>query len=618
MDGSKPINQASAPAAGEFRRKLNRLLWHMERPAAIETEGDSRWAVLGLLLLSAVLLALSFPQPGWGLLAHIALAPAALAAVWTRGVVFLLVASLLVAIAWWLHMFHWLVPVTVEGYVLLSLYQALWAPVAVMGLRGLRLGLRVPLVIALPLMVVTMEWCRGAFPEGGLAWFNLAHTQVNLSLGGSPGWLLQTADLFGEWTVSFLVAMTSGLIADLLLVPLIGVDEQQRRRPSRAAGTRLMIWFAFISAGLIYGHMRIAEVQAAARQMRSIHVGVVQTNVPQTNKLHPTLEQQLEDWHRLVALMRKLDERNRTELSHDPLDLMVWPETASPVSLNAESVHVLQAWEFPNIIFSDLASLRRDVDTPMLVGSSSEEDWTLTDDDFPMAQRRFNSALLFLPPAEGDDPMDLTPAGRYDKIHLVPFGEYMPWVSESEWLRNLFLTYISPYDFDYSINRGDAVEIFEIPLRTEDRTVRVVTPICFEDVVSRFTRRMVFQSGVRRADFMINLTNDGWFGGPGQRPQHAQVSALRAVELRTPMIRSVNTGVSVVWDATGRLVAEVGEDGRRQHVAGIMNVRVNATGLVPLYAHVGTLPVVMVSLLTLVAAGVGCWIARRNRIEQEQ
>lgn len=602
----------------QAQRRVNRLFWRMERPLFAEDGHDSLWWPAGLLVLSAVLLALSFPYPGWGWLAHVALAPGAAAVIMSRRTVWVLVFSYLVSVGWWLWALPWLIPVTATGYVLLAFYQALWVPAGVAALRVLRRAWGMPLLIAVPLVLVTLEWIRGVFPAGGFAWFNLAQTQVSMTVGASPSRLLQTADLFGEWTVSFLVAASSGMLAQLCFVPLVGADEKQRRWPGRAAGAALVGWFALISAGWVYGEVRLEELRGVSAHARTLRVGVVQTNVPQSNKQSPDFQQIQRDWDRLVALMRKVpyagigrDRDGRQEAQE--LDLIIWPETASPLPFNETVVRVIDATGTPDErrILSDFARLRYDLGTTLLVGTASTE-WS-SDEPGARLDRRYNSVLLFSPP---DSPNRLPLAdARYDKIHLVPFGEYMPWVDRSAWLKHLFLTYISPYDFDYSVQRGTEKTVFEVPLRESGRTVRVVTPICFEDAVSRLTRRMVFDRGVRRADFMVNLTNDGWFAGSAQRSQHAQIAALRAVELRTPMVRSVNTGISSVWDASGRLRDVVGAGGRRTHVDGVMVAWIESGVTVPLYARVGTMPVVVVSLLTIGASLVGGWRMRRGEGE---
>jgi len=196
-----------------------------------------------------------------------------------------------------------------------------------------------------------------------------------------------------------------------------------------------------------------------------------------------------------------------------------------------------------------------------LVGSVSIE-------QFPGATypkvRRYNSALIY-------DPNGQQREVRYDKRHLVPFGEYVPFRQE-KWL-GIDLHYwlyrplnaLSPFSYggkyEYSLSAGKEYTIFELPVG--GRTYRFGTPICYEDTTPYLVRGFVWDGAMRRADFLVNISNDGWFIHSNELPQHLAICVFRAVENRISIARAVNTGVSGFIDGNGRIYSRVTtEDGR--------------------------------------------------------
>jgi apolipoprotein N-acyltransferase len=168
--------------------------------------------------------------------------------------------------------------------------------------------------------------------------------------------------------------------------------------------------------------------------------------------------------------------------------------------------------------------------TNILVGLNTH--YTVED----QTRTRFNSALLI--DANG------RPVGRYDKIHLVPYGEYVPFRS---WLP--FMNSLSPYDYDYSMTAG--AQYTRFPLG--DKFFGVV--ICYEDTDSSLARQYVQAGGQGPVDLLVNITNDGWFDGTSEHEEHLAVSRFRAVETRRSLARAVNMGISAVIDGSGRVLA---------------------------------------------------------------
>jgi apolipoprotein N-acyltransferase len=144
---------------------------------------------------------------------------------------------------------------------------------------------------------------------------------------------------------------------------------------------------------------------------------------------------------------------------------------------------------------------------------------------------------------------------QYDKIHLVPFGEFIPFKDSLPFLYRLFL-WLSPYTDDYTLAAGDQLTVFQISDGAA-HSWRAVTPICFEDIVPPLVAEMFRgDNGAKRADVIVNLTNDGWFRG-GEQPEHLKTAVFRSIENRAPTARSVNTGISGFIDSVGHVTDTV-------------------------------------------------------------
>ncbi|HEY3789018.1 MAG TPA: apolipoprotein N-acyltransferase, partial [Urbifossiella sp.] len=151
---------------------------------------------------------------------------------------------------------------------------------------------------------------------------------------------------------------------------------------------------------------------------------------------------------------------------------------------------------------------------------------------------RYNSALLVTP--------DAVKRGRYDKMHLVPFGEYVPFKETLPWLQAF-----TPYENDYSCRPGEHWTRF--PLTTHDgKHFTFGCLICYEDSDPYLARHYVASDPV---NFFVNISNDGWFKGTEEHEQHLAICRFRAVEARRSIVRAVNMGISCVIDSDGRVVA---------------------------------------------------------------
>src|SRR5262249_40290951 len=147
--------------------------------------------------------------------------------------------------------------------------------------------------------------------------------------------------------------------------------------------------------------------------------------------------------------------------------------------------------------------------------------------------KRYNSAVLVRRDGEV--------AGRYDKIHRVPFGEYVPFRESLPWM-NAF----APYDFDYSVQPGEQMTRFTLG------QYHFGVLICYEDTDPYLARQYMRPGDEPMADFLVNISNDGWFDGTAEHEEHLAICRFRAVECRRSVARSVNMGISAVIDGNGR------------------------------------------------------------------
>jgi apolipoprotein N-acyltransferase len=176
-------------------------------------------------------------------------------------------------------------------------------------------------------------------------------------------------------------------------------------------------------------------------------------------------------------------------------------------------------------------------------------------------QKKFNSALVY-------DRDGVQRRERYDKIHLVPFGEVVPFRNarlagfDLHWLYRL-LNSLSPFSdggkAEYSLWPGERLTVFQVA--AAGRTWRFGTPICYEDVMPYLVRDYVWGGGERRVDFLLSISNDGWFLHSAELPQHLAACVFRAVENRVGIARAVNTGISGFIDPSGAAYSLVQRDG---------------------------------------------------------
>lgn len=391
-----------------------------------------------------------------------------------------------------LFCFYW-VAGTVQRYSNLNVALSLLALVLFCVYSGLPFGLitaasltvrsrmRVPLVAVVPPLYVGMEYLYPfIFP------WNVGAGQYEVLT------VIQIADLFGVYGISALIVTVNCAFFELSK-SLIGHRPFPVRSISWAA--------ALLIATILYGLARIHTVESELAQGESLTVGIVQPNVLLEERTSPLLA-------RDIALrFTRLSE----EASARGADLIVWPESA----VN----YVFQPNGSPSSPSGRLKDYVRELNAALVFGSFSVE-----------TDGMKNTAYLLDP--EG------RPVGRYDKVRLLAFGEYMPFSNLIPQLNGLIQ---GVGDF----KPGRSIE----PLCWDRTCVGLL--ICYEAILKDLARRMA----ERGARLLVNITNDAWFGDTSCPEQHLMLASLRAVENRLYLVRSANTGISAVVDPLGRIRA---------------------------------------------------------------
>ncbi|MEY2716243.1 MAG: hypothetical protein RIT24_2586 [Planctomycetota bacterium] len=499
-------------------------------PVAEATRSARASAVFGAL--SALAFALSFPLSesyvgGWPLAfiwpalfaAAVWRAPRPSALGWTIGVPFF---AAFLAHEWWMR--H----ITELGMPVLVLYLTAWTVLCALVLRGLSVGRggrpRWPFALSVPVALVAIEYLRGSLICSGYAWFFTAHPLVEWTS------VAQIASLGGGWMLTALAGLVGGAAVD----SQIGATRVRWIAPSIAA--------LLVCAAAVFGSTRVAAIDSASESAPRARLLVVQTNLPMSNKLAWPPEQQIEDF--LVFARQTIDGAKAAREQGGAIDLALWPETMLPgLGLEPESLRALVAGNYyPGDRYDEaLRDLSTRIDAPLLVGSPAYLGLRVEGNRFAW-DRQFNSAYLV-----GADGM----RARTDKIYLTPFGEMMPIISNWDWLEAQLLA-LGAAGMTFDLDAAASPNQFTI--QSGGAALRIAVPICFEITQPWASRRIAFPDGVRAADVVVNLSNDGWFGGSrAGRRQHLQVAQLRAIELGTPVVRCVNTGLSAAIDPVGRV-----------------------------------------------------------------
>jgi apolipoprotein N-acyltransferase len=359
----------------------------------------------------------------------------------------------------------------------LALYPALFSALATYLKKS-----RLALILSASLWV-SLEYIRGVFLTG-LPWCLLGYSQYEHLA------LIQIADVAGVYGVSFLIVLTNGLLFSLLF----------RNRAERHGFFKWEAVFIVLVAAVtvFYGYLRLSRDSSAEDSSQLLRAALIQPNIDQSIKWNPEYQAHT------MTIYKRL---TRSSYRFRP-EVIVWPEAALPFFFQQDVTYV-----------PELFSLATESGASLIFGSPA----------FKRGAGKityFNRAYLISSPDK--------PPQYYDKIHLVPFGEYVPFKRLL-----FFVNRLVPAAGDF--RSGDKTT----PMKHGKLYAGVI--ICFEAIFPELARALTRQG----ANVLVNLTNDAWFGMSSAPHQHLSMAAFRAVENRRPLMRSANTGISAFIAANG-------------------------------------------------------------------
>ncbi len=505
---------------------------------------SGRTLVLGLV--GSLLCYLAHPPVGWSLLAWVGPVPWLLLArterlpgrrpylaLWLAGAAYWLAAIQ------WIRLPHW---ANIFGLFFLAAYLGTYLPVFVGLTRVAVHRMRAPLWIAGPVVWTGLELARAHLLSGFLM-ASLAHTQVE-SLR-----IIQMADLVGEYGVSFLIILVAACLANAASHFAAAAERARDRRsdwPSVAGSLTAAALPALIALGAAIGYGRWFALENS-----------VEFRIPRTRawtRIVLVQSDMLSDWKGTPERDRKVMQE-QIELSLDavrtsdqPVDLIVWPETMfrSPLFVDdpknpppAGAIHPTRY----TAALSDLKSLAAETGVALLVGidrvlASRVE----RPGEEPDAELLVYNAAAFVN-REGEL------VQTYEKMHLLPFGEYIPFAA---WVPSLAA--LAPITGNSLWGSG--------PAALELDGVVYSPNICYETVLPHLIRRQVVELADqgKTPDVLVNLTNDSWFWGSSELDMHLASGVFRAIEMRTPLVVAANRGLTAHVSHTGRLGAVTERD----------------------------------------------------------
>jgi apolipoprotein N-acyltransferase len=351
---------------------------------------------------------------------------------------------------------------------------------------GIRRRRRLPLTLLAPLVMVGCELVvPQLFPCG--QWISQAWHPL----------VIQIAELTGPLGVTALLMLVNGALYDL------AVDGRAARYPALAAA-------ALVAAALVFGAVRMRQVDQILAQAPRLKIGLVQPNFAYTADGEFSREEAIRQLSALQAESRRLQQAGA--------QLIVWSEGSYPVPLPRDF-----AADFAP---GSLGMIRRGLSVPVVVGAEMIDE---------AREDAFNSVILL--------DRDGRAAGRYDKVRLLAFGEYIPGIEAFPWLRK----FLPPGIGRFTAGKGPGVLTLHGPGGQDWKLGPV---ICYEDILQGFLRGV----GQLHPNLLVNLTSDSWFGAETEPWEHLALAVFAGVELRVSMVRAVNSGVSALIDPNGRLV----------------------------------------------------------------
>ena len=453
-----------------------------------------------LPVASGVLLTLSFPSFDYYPLAWVAFLPLMIS-LWAKGPKQAFSSGYVFGLTYFFGTLYWIyhsinhfggVPfvASLAVVILLCLYLGLYPAIFSFLFIQMIKKTRLPALLIAPVLWVVLEFIR-SYALTGFPWSSIGYSQYKFLH------IIQVADITGIYGISFLVLMVNGAFADLIL--LKKRVQKMPLFPVSLTAVGLSLAFVIIMVSLGYGHWRLS-------QQRSVNVfkaSVIQGNIEQDKKWEPAFQNEVLETYFTLSM----------KAAETSPKLIVWPETAVPFMFDYDKANTEKLTGFEQGLGADLLF------GSVKVEESSGGKTLLT-----------NSAVLLDKGGEN--------IYEYDKIHLVPFGEYVP-------LRSI-LFFIDKL----VVGIGDYIPGEEYQRAYTDFG-SFGTLICYEIIFPGLVRKFFTGGG----DFIVTITNDAWFGRTAGPYQHFSMAAFRAIENRKPVIRAANTGISGFIDSNGRILA---------------------------------------------------------------
>jgi apolipoprotein N-acyltransferase len=347
--------------------------------------------------------------------------------------------------------------------------------------------------IAAPLIWTALELAR-TYVFSGFPWSLLGYSQYSVL----P--VIQISDVTGVYGVSFLIILVNASLASTFI-------DRGNRIPIVAASLAMVLVLG-------YGFMKLRAPQAAD----GISISVIQGNIEQDKKWDPAYQS---------AVLSTYKRLTKDALTQHP-DLVIWPETATPFYFTGVGTT-------DRAMTADLIEFVRQNHVPLLTGSPTYE---------TLPNRRIigrNSAFLIM----GDGRIGAV----YHKMHLVPFGEYVP-------LKKVLFFVEKMVQAIGDFQGGNEFTVMTVPYGEpgQRKEVKLCTVICYEIIFPDLVRKFVD----RGAEIVTTITNDAWFGKTAAPYQHFSMAVFRAVENRVPVARAANTGISGFIDSRGRILETSG------------------------------------------------------------
>ncbi len=372
---------------------------------------------------------------------------------------------------------------------LLSVYLAFYISLFSYLVNLLSKGNAVYWFILAPLIWTGLEYIRSTHLEYGFSWQGLGYSQFqNLPI-------IQMAEFTGVYGISALIVLVNAGCF-YILCPAISMEKPWDQYRLRVVTTTVLI----LAACLGFGYF---SLDRSFHNLGSpLKVALIQGNIPQEMKWNPKYKNDVMEKYRDLTL---------ASLKNKP-DLIVWPEAVTPFYYERDEKGFLY-----------ISQIIKDTKTPLVFGSP----FLKMKNQTPIS---YNSAYFLTPSSPK--------AKRYDKIHLVPFGEFIPF-------RKVLFFLDKMVEGIGDFGRGNAGVVFDF-----ENLYKFGISICYEIAFPDLVRQPVSNG----ANFLVNITNDAWFGKSAASYQHISMAALRAVENRVPIVRAANTGITGAIDPWGRIV----------------------------------------------------------------